>query len=104
MQTPSATHSAGARRQGGWSGRLRRILLRKLWLPRIVYEALPYFYVVLGLAALASALYAPGWAWILPYLVLLGLACLHAGLGIVTLRYRFRRRQEGPLPSSRDSG
>lgn len=76
---------------------LQRVFLRKLWLPRFVYEALPYLYVLLGLAALTSALYAPGWTWIIPYLVLVGLVCLHAGLALVTLRYRFRRRRRnGP--------
>lgn len=74
---------------------IRRILLRKLWLPRAVYEVLPYLYMLAGAASLLAALYLPGWAWILPYLILLGLVCLHAGLAIVTLRLRFRRGQTG---------
>ena len=92
MHSPSATHSTRSEGKVGLLAKLRGLLLRKLWLPRILYEALPYLYISLGIAALASALYAPGWTWILPYLVLIGLACLHAGLAIVTLRYRFRRR------------
>lgn len=75
---------------------LRRLLLRKLWLPKALYEALPYIYIVAGSAALIAALYLPGWTWILPYIILLGLVCLHIGLGLVTLRLRFRRSQSGP--------
>ena len=72
--------------------RIRRLLLRKLWLPRVVYEALPYLYIGLGAVALTSALFSPDWTWVVPYIVLLGLICLHAGLAIAALRYRFRRR------------
>ena len=90
MQPSSAISETSADRQPGL---LRRVLLRKLWLPRFVYEALPYLYVVLGLAALASAIYAPGMTWILPYLLLIGLGCLHGGLALVALRYRLRQRQ-----------
>ena len=99
MQSPSATHSTESERDLGLLAKLRGLLFRKLWLPKIVYEALPYLYISFGLGALASALYTPSWTWILPYLVLVGLACLHAGLAIVTLRYRFRRRQNGPSRS-----
>jgi hypothetical protein len=78
----------------GWQSfleRARGILLQKLWLPRGVYESLPFIYIILGLVALGSAFFMPGWVWILPYAVLMGLICLHAGLIIVALRYRFRR-------------
>lgn len=95
MHSPSATQPTESERNKGLLAKLRAVFLRKLWLPRILYEALPYLYISLGVAALASALYAPGWTWILPYLVLIGLACLHAGLAIVTLRYRFRRHHNG---------
>ncbi len=97
MQSPSAIHDSARPRPVGLAGRLRRILLRKLWLPRGVYEALPYAYIGLGLTALASAIYLPGWTWVLPYLALIGLGCLHAGLALIALRYRFRR---GHAPGS----
>ena len=58
---------------------------------KALYEALPFLYVIGGLAALLSALYLPGWTWILPYLLLLGAISMHAGLAIITLRWRFRR-------------
>ena len=81
---------------GGWTRQLRQILLRKLWLPRIVYELIPAVYILLGITALASAVYGHGWTWVLPYLVLIGVGCLHAGLAIAGLRYRFRRRRSPP--------
>lgn len=97
---PPSTTATRTRASTG-SGRdrwLSGLLLRRLWLPRAVYEALPYLYMLLGLGALAAALYSPDWTWILPYVALLGLACLHAGLGLVAMRYRFRRRQAPPDP------
>jgi hypothetical protein len=80
------------------AARIARILCKKLWLPRALYEALPIVYVLGGLAALLSALYLPGWTWILPYLLLLGTLAMHAGLAIMTLRWRFRRDKPGPKP------
>ena len=80
--------------RGDTSSRIRKILLRRLWLPKFIYEILPYFYIVCGMAALASALYTPDWTWILPWAVLIGLICLHAGLAVVTLRYRLRRKPD----------
>ncbi len=84
----------------GWTMHLRRILLSKLWLPRIVYELIPAVYILLGIGALASALYGRGWTWIVPYLVLIGVGCLHAGVAIAGLRYRFRRRQHADSPDT----
>jgi len=85
----------------GIQARLRQTLLRKLWLPRGVYEAIPYVYLSCGTIALVSAFFSSGWTWIIPYAVLLGLVCLHAGLALLTLRYRFRRRK---LPAARLPG
>ena len=73
--------------------RIRELLLQKLWLPRILYEAMPFLYIVLGIFALISAMYTPDWTWILPYAILLGLICLHVGVGIASLRYKIRRRK-----------
>jgi len=84
-QTRDAQDTAG--------NRIRRLLCRKLWLPRFLYEALPYIYISCGLSALIAAAFAPGWTWILPYVILIGLVCLHAGLAIATMRVRFRKRR-----------
>lgn len=92
MQDGKALH-APAQSHGDAPGKLRSLLLRRLWLPRIVYEALPYLYIACGLVALASAMYTPDWTWILPWAILVGLISLHAGLALVALRYRFRRNR-----------
>ncbi len=67
---------------------------KRLWLPRPVYESLPAVYVLLGIGALSSALYMPGWTWILPYLVLLAIACIHAGIVVSAMRFRRRRARK----------
>jgi ABC-type microcin C transport system permease subunit YejE len=93
MQNHSAIQTSATPQRAGFGKRFRDLLLQKLWLPRIVYEAMPFIYIVLGIFALISAMYTPDWTWILPYAILLGLMCLHAGLAIVTLRYNHRRRR-----------
>jgi len=94
MHTSTANRATGHQRRDGIGRRIRNLLLRKLWLPRIVYELLPYLYFVLGLAALVSAVYLPSWAWIFPFVILLGLLSLHGGLAIIALRYKYRRDNE----------
>ena len=76
--------------------RIRQLLFRRLWLPKILYEALPYLYIVLGVTALGSAMFTPDWTWILPWAILIGLICLHAGLALVALRYRIRHGKRRP--------
>jgi hypothetical protein len=93
MQAPGSILTPANRPPVAFWRRLRQCLLRKLWLPRGLYESIPYLYLLAGIFALASALFSQSWTWILPYVVLLGLICLHAGLGILALRYRFRREQ-----------
>lgn len=93
MQNHSAIHTSATQQRPQIGRRIRDRLLQKLWLPRIVYEAMPFLYIVLGICALLSAMYTPDWTWILPYGILVGLILLHAGLGIVTMRYNYRRRK-----------
>ena len=86
--------SRGQRRNA--TARLREILTRRVWLPTFVYEALPYLYILCGIVALVSAIYARDWTWILPWAILIGLICLHTGLALAALRYRVRRRSPPP--------
>lgn len=76
---------------GGRLQPLRRVLLRRVWVPRAVYESVPALYLGTGAGALWSALYLPGWTWIVPYLALGGLGSLHAAFAVARLRYRSRR-------------
>lgn len=67
-----------------------KFMARKVWLPKLIYTALPYFYLLAGAAALLATIYISGWAWVLPHYLLFGAACLH--IGIVVYRRRHRRR------------
>ena len=69
------------------------LLTRKMWLPKTIYDALPWFYLFAGIAAFMATLYINAWFWILPHYVLFSAGCLH--LGIIVLRRR--RRAESAL-------
>ncbi len=62
---------------------------RRIWLPKLIYDALPYFYLVSGLAAFFATLYITEWFWILPHYVLFSFVCLH--LGVIVYRRRHRQ-------------
>ncbi len=62
------------------------ILSQKIWIPKLLYAALPYFYLVSGIGALVATLYVGSWIWLLPHYVLFSAICMHMGLLI------FRRR------------
>lgn len=64
------------------------LVVRKIWLPKLLYDALPYFYLASGFAAFFATLYITEWFWVLPHYILFSAACIHLGL----LVYRRRRR------------
>jgi len=70
--------------------RARSLLTRKIWLPRLVYDCLPYFYLTAGFAAFFATLYISDWFWVLPHYLLFSAACVHLFLAV----YR-RRHQPG---------
>jgi len=53
------------------------LAMRKIWLPRLLYDALPYFYLAAGFTALFATLYISEWFWVLPHYLLFAVACLH---------------------------
>ena len=61
---------------------------RKLWLPKLLYDVLPYFYLAAGFLAFLATLYISEWFWVLPHYLLFSVVCLHLGV----LVYRRRRR------------
>jgi hypothetical protein len=81
---PASIAEAHATRQQNTS-----LVLRKIWLPKLVYALLPSFYVGSGIAAFLATLYINEWFWILPHYVLFSVACVHLGL----LVYRRRRQR-----------
>ncbi len=70
---------------------IRRLLTRKIWLPALLYEGLPYFYALAGALAIASTLFVSDWYWVLPYCWLMGLACLHGAIYVWRIRRHYRR-------------
>jgi hypothetical protein len=80
-----------------WLGAIRHYLFRRIWLPRGLYAAVPILYLVTGGLALWSAWSLPGWRWIHSLFAILGFACLNAGLSIVLMRLRSRRRQSAAM-------
>jgi len=71
-----------------FSRRSDSFIARKIWLPKLLYLALPWFYVVSGIVAFLATLYISEWFWILPHYILFSVACVHLGLII------FRRRRK----------
>jgi len=65
-------------------------LQRRLWLPKLFYSAIPYFYITAGLSALLATFYIAEWFWVLPYYVLFSIASVHIGI-IIFRRRRMRR-------------
>ncbi len=69
------------------------LVTRKIWLPKLVYSALPYFYIGAGIAALLATLYISEWFWVLPHYLLFSAVCLH--LGFIVYRRRNRPDSRG---------
>ncbi len=61
-------------------------LMRRIWLPRLIYLAVPYFYISAGLLVLATTIYVSRWYWVLPHYLLFSAACLH--MSFVIRRWR----------------
>lgn len=77
----------------------RAFLLRRIWLPRWLYEALPWLYLAGGAGALWGGLFGSDGAWYYPYAALAGLAAIHGGLWVSVARHRWRRRKVARLQS-----
>jgi hypothetical protein len=63
------------------------LLSRKIWIPKLLYAALPYFYIMSGIASLVATLYIGHWFWILPHYLLFAVACVHMGVMIYLRRH-----------------
>ena len=64
------------------------LVSRKIWLPKLLYDALPYFYLSSGVIALLASLYISEWFWILPHYLLFSAACIHLGIAVYRRRLR----------------
>ena len=70
------------------SRRTDSLLWRKIWLPKLLYELLPYFYIAAGFAAFLATLYIGEWFWVLPHYLLFSIACVHLGIFVYRRRSR----------------
>ena len=66
---------------------LEKLATKKIWLPKLLYDSLPYFYLAAGLAAFFAALYVSEWFWVVPHYILFSAGCLHLAFAV----YRRRR-------------
>lgn len=73
---------------------IRSVISRKIWLPKLLYDALPYFYLASGFAAFLATLYISEWFWVLPHYMLFSIACVH--LGIIVYRRRHKKTNHDP--------
>lgn len=78
------------------TGESDSIVGRRIWLPKLLYDALPYFYLVSGFAAFFATLYISEWFWVLPHYLLFAAACFHLGIAV----YRRRHRKSAPRSDS----
>lgn len=75
--------------------RIRRekssLVSRRIWLPKLLYDALPYFYLASGIVAFFATLYIADWFWVLPHYFLFSAVCIHVGVIVYRRRHRSRR-------------
>ena len=95
--TPKSTAASNPRSPARSSG---NILSRKVWLPKVFYDAVPYFYLVAGVLAFFTTLYVSEWFWVLPHYLLFSVACLHFGIIVLRRRHRASRRADQPAPDT----
>ena len=64
---------------------------KRVWLPKWLYESLPYIYMIGGGIALTTTIFVNNWTWMLPHLLLLGCFLIHVGASILRMRQTRRR-------------
>lgn len=84
----NSSDTRGLTRNGG------SFVSRRIWLPKALYDAIPYFYLAAGLAAFLATLYINTWLWVLPHYLLFSAACIHLGILILRRRMRPRKRRQ----------
>ena len=93
MLSNAGTHSQNLTEKQAITRSAGSFLSRKIWLPKAIYVALPYFYLVAGILAFLATLYISNWLWVLPHYLLFSAACLH--LGVLILRRRRHPKDRG---------
>lgn len=76
---------------GRWALRAAQ---RRVWLPRPLYELIPWFYLLAGAAALLATLFVDGWLWVIPFYLIFAVLCLHFAVAIFNMRRAHRSRRK----------
>ena len=92
MQSPPHSQNIDFTAAGKATLRTIDLIERKIWLPKTVYDSLPWFYLFAGILSLASTLYIGAWYWVLPHYLLFSAACLN--LSLIIFRRRTARKKE----------
>ncbi|MEX0976367.1 MAG: hypothetical protein WDZ50_04650 [Woeseia sp.] len=79
--------------------RAEKLAMRRIWLPKLIYDALPWFYLAAGCAAFMATIYISEWFWVLPHYLLFAAGCLHLSYAV----YRRRRRAARERTNSQES-
>ena len=66
------------------------MLTKKVWLPKLAYDALPYFYLTAGFAAFFGTLYISAWFWVLPHYLLFSAAICQLAFVVMGKRRRHK--------------
>jgi hypothetical protein len=88
MLTTTAGKTVGLTDTQQVTHRTGSTISRKIWLPKLLYNALPYFYLIAGFMAFFATLYISEWFWVLPHYLLFSAVCIH--LGVLVFRRRHR--------------
>ena len=75
-----------------------------MWLPKPLYEAIPYFYIVAGLLFVAGASLMMYWRWDSTLFFIFSIICLVSGIFIFLQRRKFRKTSEARSRDETPSG
>jgi hypothetical protein len=98
MLTKAETHQMDLGANQEDSQKAEGLLQKKIWLPKFLYDGLPYFYLTAGFAAFFATLYINEWFWILPHYLLFSAACLHLGFAVRRRRTKGRNTRKDRRP------
>jgi len=77
MRSPAHSQNIDSAATANVAIRAIEVIERKVWVPKALYDSLPWFYLFAGIASLASTLYIGAWFWVLPHYLLFSVACLN---------------------------
>lgn len=86
MQTTTVTSSIDGNNRQGAGQAIGRFLQQRVWLPKIMYELVPYFYLTNGMGALWATVYVTDRFWFLPVCIISATVCLHLAYYVFSLR------------------